>query len=170
MRHGEIHRAKASHLDPAAGTYTVLKPSKNGDVRTIPIEPEFFSSGRPLMPWVQARPIDAADPDALWTSRLRWTKKPNTPKRLTYAQVGKDLKEIGRAVGVDVNFYRTRATRATALKRADVSDRTIQRILGHAKLETTTRYVQHLMVDVADDLRRHKPASPIKRPPRESES
>lgn len=164
-RHGEIHRSEASHYDPIASTYTILKPSKNGDVRTIPVEPEFYSTGRPFMGWLTDHPVCPSHPNRVWTTSIRWGRRPATPKCLSYPQLLDEFKEVGRSVGVDVNFYRTRATRATMCKRAGMEDRSIQKILGHAKLETTVRYVQHLMLDVEADLRRHKPASPIKRQP-----
>lgn len=167
MRHGEIHRTKTSHLDPVGNHYTIHHPSKDGPPRTLPVEAELYSTGRPFMPWVHAHPIDPRDTDALWTtevgrrSRGRKLSRRDTPRRLTYHQLGKELHDMGRAVGVEANFYRTRATRATDLKRAGAGDRTIQVVLGHTKLETTVHYVQHTLMDVADDLRRHRPKSPF---------
>jgi integrase len=173
MRHGEIHRLRVSHLDPVALRYTIRHPSKNGAVRTLDVEPEFFSTGRPLTPWLEARPVVTSDPDAIWTTTLgRENRKGNRthetpPRKLTYNQIGQELFQMGDQVGVDLNFYRTRAHRATMLKRAGCEDRTIQLVLGHAKLETTTRYVQFLMIDAQRDFQRHKPRSPIQRPRRE---
>lgn len=176
MRHGEIHRARTGHLDDLANRYTVGKPSKLGAIRTLPVEPEFYSSGRPLHAWLHhQRPVIQRDPTIIWTTTIgRTNKKGNRtrqvpPRPLSYAEIGKEFKQMGKAVGVDVNFYRTRATRATVRTKAGDGIRTIQAILGHTKAETTVRYVRWLGIDVEQEFRRNKAPSPIKKKRRKKE-
>lgn len=158
-RRGEIHRLNVDDLDPQHATFTIRKPSKRGPPRTLPVERELYSPRRPLMAWLRQRPIHSSDPSALWTRTLR----DGRVKRLTYADLTKDLWEIRNVTGVTVNFVRGRHQRATSMLRAGVALPYIRDYLGHRNITTTARYAETNPEDLRAALERSRPKSPVKR-------
>lgn len=157
MRRSEIAAMRQGDLDPVNRTYTVRKPGKLGDPRTLGIEREFYHPVRPLMVWVRRRPIASEDPTGLWTKTLR----DGRVRVLGRNEVGQELQELGQAVGLPANFNRSRHTRATALLRAGRNIRLVQRILGHSSIQTTARYLEMTDEEVRDELDKGAPPSPF---------
>lgn len=154
-RRGEIHRLRVKHLDREHGFYTLEKPSKRGPPRTIPVEREFYSPKRPLVAWLTARTILETDPGVIWTNTKRTGAVP-----MRYAEIGQEMYEMSRALGFPVNFNRGRHTRATGLLRAGARLPYIQRVMGHAKIQTTAIYAEVDDEALRDELRKHRPPSP----------
>ena len=111
--------------DVTGGWLTVH--GKGGHERTVPLCREL----REVLPVWRG---ESADPR--WVLPGRW---PGT--HLTYQGLYYGVREIGEAAGVDVHPHLLRSTFATALLGQGVDVRTVQGLLGHANLATTSRYL-----------------------------
>ena len=88
------------------------------------------------------------DLPALWIGR--------GSERLTADQMRIILKKIGARAGVEgVHPHRFRRTLATRLLRAGMPLERVQKILGHAKITTTQKYIFVDDTDVANDYRKY---------------
>jgi integrase len=148
LRAGELAPMRVSDLDPDASTFHVAFPEKGGPRRTLRVETEVFREARPLMAWLNHRPVPKAAPDALWT---RWNAA-GTAVPLSLAEMQTTLFQAGQAVNVAANCTRGRHTRLTALVYNGAKLPYVAYFAGHTgPFAASHRYVE--MVDA--DLARH---------------
>lgn len=138
MRRGEVARFRVNDLDVDEGTLEIKKPSKNGLIRTIPVDPSFLAPKGPFMSWLRARPVVHDDPGAVWVNLVGGQPAGAMSKE----KVGQLMTVIGKACGVRANFNRSRHTRATELLQRGLHPRYVQFYLGHADLKATMVYME----------------------------
>jgi integrase/recombinase XerD len=87
--------------------------------------------------------------DPLFRATRNWTGRP-----LTYSIVQELWAGYRELAGdPDLELHQLRHTHATELTNDGVSPRTIQKRLGHAKLQTTLVYAEHTDVTADNELR-----------------
>jgi len=115
-------------LDPVDDAHVLFTMTKGKKDRRVPITPEVVAVLRKL----QAQTLREGGPFVGWapTSLDRWWHEV-----VAKAKVG------------DITMHDLRRTCATRLIRASVPLPTVQRLMGHADIETTLRYYHHVSDD-----------------------
>lgn len=125
LRHGEAVALRGDDIDLEAGTLTVRRGGHTSDTtkgkadREVPLAPQL----RAILADLELRP-----------------GRPVSALKDCRAALARAAKRIGLE-GVHVHSHLLRHSFATALGQAGVSATVLQRILGHADLSTTQRYI-----------------------------
>jgi integrase/recombinase XerD len=138
LRAGEVVRLKVKHIDRAQNIIRV-EQSKSRKDRNVMLSPEMLGL---LRRWWKARP---SRHDALTPPQERWLfpgRKPGQP--MSTRQLNRLFHEAADAAGIrkGVCLHTLRHSFATHLLEDDTDIRIIQALLGHDKLETTSRYTR----------------------------
>lgn len=155
-------------VDDAAGVVRLQrqKTRRAGDWQTVPIEPAL----RALLDGERGR-----HPTHVFTYRCRRTVRRHREaervagQRYPFSSTGwrKPWQAALTAAGIDdFRWHDWRHTAATELLRAGAHLKIVQRLLGHASLQSTLRYLHVVDDDVRDAMRRvptFSPASGVKR-------
>ena len=138
LRAGEIVRLKDGNIDSAQMIIRIVQ-SKGRKDRHVMLPPELLVS---LRQWWRVRPT-RFDADA--PVRERWLF-PGRRKgeHLTYRQLSRIFHEAAAAAGITkrVSLHSLRHSFATDLLEKGINIRYIQALLGHSKLDTTSRYTR----------------------------
>jgi site-specific recombinase XerD len=138
LRAGEIVRLKAGDIDSAQMIIRIVQ-SKGRKDRHVMLPTELLDS---LRQWWKARPTRF---DADMPVRERWLF-PGRRKgqHLTYRQLSRIFHEAAAAAGITkrVSLHSLRHSFATDLLEKGLDIRFIQALLGHSKLDTTSRYTR----------------------------
>jgi integrase/recombinase XerD len=138
LRAGEIVRLKAGDIDSAQMIIRIVQ-SKGRKDRHVMLPPELLA---PLRQWWKARPTRF---DADVPVRERWLF-PGRRKgqHITYRQLSRIFHEAAAAAGITkrVSLHSLRHSFATDLLEKGINIRYIQALLGHSKLDTTSRYTR----------------------------
>jgi len=138
LRVGEVVRLKVKHIDSLQKIIRV-EQGKGLKDRNVMLSPETRAV---LRDWWTVRPTGH---DAGVPSQERWLfPGRSVDKPLTTRQVSRLFHEAVEAAGIkkSVTLHTLRHSFATHLFDRGVDIRTIQALLGHAKLETTARYTR----------------------------
>jgi integrase/recombinase XerD len=138
LRAGEIVRLKDGDID-SAQMIIRIKQSKGRKDRHVMLPPELLVS---LRQWWKVRPtrFDAGVPVG-----ERWLFPGRQQgQHLTYRQLSRLFHESAAAAGITkrVSLHSLRHSFATELLEDGTNIRYIQAVLGHAKLDTTARYLR----------------------------
>ncbi len=160
LRRGEVTPLQDKDLNLDEATYYVRKPTKGGPPRTLPFADRRILNPRsPFMRWLDERPHDASSPGSVWTSiRGRYNVPTET---LSRHAISRNLFQFGVSRGVLASFQKGRRTFATWMRDANVPMDTIQIYMGHAKSDTTKRYVHRGLHRLQDEIRRIRPHLPL---------
>jgi len=143
LRRGELERLDVSALDRAQGTLRV-DGRKTGQERCVPL-PEIAL--RCLEVYLPARQNQLDKTGILGQSAMLVSR---CGKRLSGLQISHGIRAISRRAGVSLHsVHQFRHTCASDLLEAGVHLAEVQKILGHAVIATTVRYVH-----IADPQRR----------------
>ena len=138
LRAGEIVRLRAGNIDSAQMIIRIIQ-SKGRKDRHVMLPPELLAS---LREWWKVRPTRY---DADVPVRERWLF-PGRRKgeHLTYRQLSRLFHEAAAAAGITkrVSLHSLRHSFATDLLEKGINIRYIQALLGHSKLDTTSRYTR----------------------------
>jgi len=138
LRAGEIVRLRAGDVDSAQMIIRIVQ-SKGRKDRHVMLPTELLDS---LRQWWKARPTRF---DADMPVRERWLF-PGRRKgeHLTYRQLSRIFHEAVAAAGITkrVSLHSLRHSFATDLLEKGTNIRFIQALLGHSKLDTTSRYTR----------------------------
>jgi len=138
LRAGEIVRLRAGDIDSAQMIIRIVQ-SKGRKDRHVMLPPELLVS---LREWWRVRPTRC---DADVPVRERWLF-PGRRKgqHLTYRQLSRIFHEAAAAAGITkrVSLHSLRHSFATDLLEKGINIRYIQALLGHSKLDTTSRYTR----------------------------
>lgn len=125
MRFSEVIKLKWNDVDLERGRIKVRKTKTHRD-RTIPIK------GKLLMSILQRRHLER-------TCEYVITKRGGNPYKQGF---DKGFRAARKKAGItDANFHDLRRTYSTVLMELGESERVIQKLLGHSRLETTARYL-----------------------------
>ncbi len=150
IRHNEAYRLDLYDVD-ARARRLIIRLGKGRRDRTIPIGDtaiawltKYIGMARPqLAQGIGRKPQSPVLPSsALWLAQ--------TGKRLSYVMIEQRIKGYAAKAEIKANVHTFRHSCATHLLRGGASVRHIQRLLGHAQLDTTAIYT-HL---TTDDLRK----------------
>ena len=137
LRAGEIVRLKVKHIDPAQKIIRI-EQSKGRKDRYVKLPDEVPGL---LRQWWKARPSrhDAAVP---LSERWLFPSRKTVGRPITTRHLNRLFHEAADAAGIKkgVTLHTLRHSFATHLLEHDTHIRTIQVLLGHSKIETTTRY------------------------------
>ena len=136
LRAGEIVRLKVKHIDRAQNVIRI-EQSKGRKDRHVMLSDEMLGL---LRQWWKARPSRG---EATTPLEERWLfpgRRPGEPP--TTRQLSRLFRETAEAAGTKkgVTLHTLRHSFATHLLEDNTHIRTLQALLGHAKLETTARY------------------------------
>jgi integrase/recombinase XerD len=136
LRAGEIVRLKVKHIDRAQGVIRI-EQGKGGKDRNVMLPDEMLGL---LRQWWKARRGYDTHLLPVQEQFLFPGRKAGTP--MTTRQLSRLFQETAEAAGVKkgVTLHTLRHSFATHLLEDDTHIRTLQALLGHAKLETTARY------------------------------
>jgi integrase/recombinase XerD len=138
LRAGEIVRLKAGDIDSAQMIIRIVQ-SKGRKDRHVMLPPELLAS---LREWWKVRPTRF---DADVPARERWLFPGRRQgQHLTYRQLSRVFHEAAAAAGITkrVSLHSLRHSFATDLLEKGINIRYIQALLGHSKLDTTSRYTR----------------------------
>jgi site-specific recombinase XerD len=138
LRAGEVVTLRVKHIDSAQNIIRV-EQSKGKKDRLVMLSPDTLGM---LREWWKVRP-NRWDAGVASQERLLFPgRKPGEP--LTTRQLNRLFHDTAGAAGIKkaVNLHSLRHSFATHLFDRGVDIRTIQALLGHAKLETTARYTR----------------------------
>ena len=137
LRASEVVRLKVKHIDSAQKIIRV-EQSKGRKDRNVMLSPETLGL---LRQWWKTRPSrsDAGTPVA-----ERWLFPGRRGKPMTTRQLNRLFHQAADAAGIKkaVTLHALRHSFATHLLERGTDIRIIQALLGHDKLETTTRYTR----------------------------
>ena len=138
LRAGEIVRLKDGDIDSAQMIIRIVQ-SKGHKDRHVMLPPELLVL---LRQWWKVRPtrFDAGVPvGKRWLFPGRWQGQ-----HLTYRQLSRIFHESKAAAGITkrVSLHSLRHSFATDLLEKGIDIRYIQAVLGHSKLDTTSRYTR----------------------------
>jgi site-specific recombinase XerD len=136
LRAGEIVRLKVKHIDRAQNIIRIEQGKGRKD-RNVMLSPEILDL---LRQWWRARPPrdNAGTPvEERWLFPGRARGQPMTTR-----QLNRLFHETAEAAGIKkgVTLHTLRHSFATHLLQDNTHIRTLQALLGHAKLETTAKY------------------------------
>ena len=136
LRAGEIVRLKVKHIDRAQNVIRI-EQSKGRKDRNVMLSDEMLGL---LRQWWKARRSYDTHLLPLQEQFLFPGRKPGTP--MTTRQLSRLFRETAEAAGTKkgVTLHTLRHSFATHLLEDNTHIRTLQALLGHAKLETTARY------------------------------
>jgi len=136
LRAGEIVRLKVKHIDRAQNVIRI-EQSKGRKDRNVMLSDEMLGL---LRQWWKARRDHDTHLLPLQERFLFPGRKPGTP--MTTRQLSRLFRETAEAAGIKkgVTLHTLRHSFATHLLEDNTHIRTLQALLGHAKLETTARY------------------------------
>ena len=136
LRAGEIVRLKVKHIDRAQNVIRI-EQSKGRKDRNVMLSDEMLGL---LRQWWKARRSYDTHLLPLQERFLFPGRKPGTP--MTTRQLSRLFRETAEAAGTKkgVTLHTLRHSFATHLLEDNTHIRTLQALLGHAKLETTARY------------------------------
>jgi site-specific recombinase XerD len=136
LRAGEIVRLKVKHIDRAQNVIRI-EQSKGRKDRNVMLSDEMLDL---LRQWWKARRGYNTHQLPLQERFLFPGRKPGMP--MTTRQLGRLFRETAEAAGTKkgVTLHTLRHSFATHLLEDNIHIRTLQALLGHAKLETTARY------------------------------
>jgi integrase/recombinase XerD len=136
LRAGEIVRLKVKHIDRAQNVIRI-EQSKGRKDRNVMLSDEMLGL---LRQWWKARRGYDTHLLPLQEQFLFPGRKPGTP--MTTRQLSRLFRETAEAAGTKkgVTLHTLRHSFATHLLEDNTHIRTLQALLGHAKLETTARY------------------------------
>jgi integrase/recombinase XerD len=136
LRAGEIVRLKVKHIDRAQNVIRI-EQSKGRKDRNVMLSDEMLGL---LRRWWKARRGYDTHLLPLQEQFLFPGRKPGTP--MTTRQLSRLFRETAEAAGTKkgVTLHTLRHSFATHLLEDNTHIRTLQALLGHAKLETTARY------------------------------
>jgi integrase/recombinase XerD len=138
LRAGEIVRLKPGDIDSAQMIIRIVQ-SKGRKDRHVMLPPELLVS---LRQWWKVRPTRF---DADVPVRERWLFPGRRQgQHLTYRQLSRIFHEAAAAAGITkrVSLHSLRHSFATDLFEKGIDIRYIQALLGHSKLDTTSRYTR----------------------------
>jgi integrase/recombinase XerD len=138
LRAGEIVRLKAGDIDSAQKIIRIVQ-SKGRKDRHVMLPPELLAS---LRQWWRVRPTHY---DADVPVGERWLfPGPGEGRHLTTRQLSRLFHESAAAAGITkrVSLHSLRHSFATDLLEKGIDIRYIQALLGHSKLDTTSRYTR----------------------------
>jgi len=138
LRAGEIVRLRAGDIDSAQMIIRIVQ-SKGRKDRHVMLPPELLAS---LREWWKVRPT-RFDVDV--PVRERWLFPGRRQgQHLTYRQLSRVFHEAAAAAGITkrVSLHSLRHSFATDLLEKGINIRYIQALLGHSKLDTTSRYTR----------------------------
>ena len=137
LRASEIVRLKVKHIDKAQ-TIIRIEQSKGRKDRNVMLSDEMLGL---LRQWWKARPsrYDAGIP---LQERWLFPSKKSAGRPITTRHLNRLFHEAADAAGIKkgVTLHTLRHSFATHLLERQTHIRTIQALLGHTKLDTTTRY------------------------------
>jgi integrase/recombinase XerD len=136
LRAGEIVRLKVKHIDRAQGIIRI-EQGKGGKDRNVMLSDEMLGL---LRQWWKARRGYDTQLLPVQERFLFPGRKAGSP--MTTRQLSRLFQETAEAAGIKkgVTLHTLRHSFATHLLEDDTHIRTLQALLGHAKLETTARY------------------------------
>jgi integrase/recombinase XerD len=136
LRAGEIVRLKVKHIDRAQGIIRI-EQGKGGKDRNVMLSDELLGL---LRQWWKARRGYDTHLLPVQERFLFPGRKAGSP--MTTRQLSRLFQETAEAAGIKkgVTLHTLRHSFATHLLEDDTHIRTLQALLGHAKLETTARY------------------------------
>jgi integrase/recombinase XerD len=136
LRAGEIVRLKVKHIDRAQGVIRI-EQGKGGKDRNVMLSDEMLGL---LRQWWKARRGYDTHLLPVQERFLFPGRKAGSP--MTTRQLSRLFQETAEAAGIKkgVTLHTLRHSFATHLLEDDTHIRTLQALLGHAKLETTARY------------------------------
>ena len=130
LREGELVALDVSDVEIRERSgKVVIRRGKGDKRREVPLNRE---ARRAVSCWLELIGADAG-PCALFIGKRG---------RVTTRTVQRRVAEIGRQAGVELTPHDLRHTFAKRMVDGNVALTTIQKLLGHARLETTARYVQ----------------------------
>jgi integrase/recombinase XerD len=139
LRASEIVRLKVKHIDRAQSIIRI-EQSKGRKDRNVMLSDEVLGL---LQQWWKARPSrhDAAIP---LPERWLFPSRKTAGRPITTRHLNRLFHEAADAAGIKkgVTVHTLRHSFATHLLENNTHIRTLQALLGHAKLETTARYTQ----------------------------
>lgn len=138
LRAGEIVRLKDGDIDSAQMIIRIVQ-SKGRKDRHVMLPPELLVS---LRQWWKVRPTRF---DAGVAAGERWLFPGRRQgQHLTYRQLSRIFHESAAAAGITkrVSLHSLRHSFATDLLEKGIDIRYIQALLGHSKLDTTSRYTR----------------------------
>jgi integrase/recombinase XerD len=138
LRAGEVVRLRVKHIDSAQNIIRV-EQSKGKKDRLVMLSPDTLAM---LREWWKVRP-NRWDAGVASQERLLFPGR-RAGEPLTTRQLNRLFHDTADAAGIKkaVNLHSLRHSFATHLFDRGVDIRTIQALLGHAKLETTARYTR----------------------------
>lgn len=107
--------------------------------------------------WLLTRPDEYDETSPLFVNVVR-----NVGTSMQYKVVSRLVKRLGERAGIQVNPHKLRTTAACMMLQNGMSAFELQRILGHANIETTMRYVQAAQVDLRKAIRKASPMDNIR--------
>jgi integrase/recombinase XerD len=136
LRSSEIVRLKVKHIDSAQKIIRI-EQSKGRKDRNVMLSPEMLDL---LRQWWKARPSRGEATPPLQERWLFPGRRPGAP--MTARQLWRLFHETAEAAGIKkrVTMHTLRHSFATHLLEDETHIRTLQALLGHAKLDTTARY------------------------------
>lgn len=151
MRLTEIHSITVDELHPENAYITVRGARKNAEaevkVRAVPwTTPEFRQY---VQTWLDLRERLAPDHDSPWLSM-------HNVVHLTTPLPHRTFEMLLCTMGRGWEFHRLRHTAATEMLRSGYSLETVQKIMGHARIQQTLRYAELLPDDVVKVAGRHQ--------------
>lgn len=135
LRRAELARLSVYDLDLAQG-YVRVTRGKGGKDRLVPLGRTACAAVRVYLEKTRAKWIGDNPQTALWLDAHR----PHGP--LKVASVGELLSDLASAAGVRASAHVWRHTCATQLVNGGAALPFVQRLLGHASLETTQIYTR----------------------------
>lgn len=169
IRNAELRALAVSDFDPAEGTLTV-RAGKGGKDRVVPLGPVAAAVVSDYI--AQARPTLMSGSSWTWRSKeihaRRWKKPPRGITHLFVSQWGFPLhppvvisivKRAAARVGIRKSIapHRLRHACATHMLKGGADIRHIQKLLGHASLQTTQVYTHVEISDLKAVHRRFHP-------------
>jgi len=147
LRSGEVCHLRVEDIDSTAGILHI-RHTKGGRPRTLMLSPRLLTALRAY--WKAARPPGPWVFPGRAKSPMHWSDRPITSRRASDV-----FRQVRLAVGINrkLTLHGLRHGFATHLLEAGIDLHTIQVLLGHQSVETTTQYMK-----VRTDLIRRTPS------------
>ena len=146
LRTVEIERADIGDLQPSIGYYTLSVQGKGRDCKDQTVK-VVAAVAKMIFTYLEARGA-VADDEPLFTSTSRNNSKYGN--RLSAQSVGKMIKSMMRAAGIDnrkITAHSTRHFAATTAIKAGVDLREVSAMLRHSCIDTTMRYLHDINLE-----------------------